>query len=169
MNHTPQSNAGTEASETVDLRGAPHPKIPELQQRRSQVKAAMEQVQQSLADSGLDPAVWLARLDSEVQGLRAAFDHHVSVHEVDSFFAEILHGRPHLISHVRRLEQDHQSLDRALVALQSQLGAARTDASAAAAEVQRSCRELLESLARHRRRGATLVWEAFNHDLGGED
>lgn len=139
-----------------------------VRRRRSELKAAMVAFEEAVSTAWDDPGVWVGDVAERLDQLNLAFRHHVTIHEgAESFHAEVLRLQPHLSSKVASLQRDHRRLEQALGALAD---AAREPMSQPLAEdVQRRSRDLLHNLTRHRRRGADLVWEAFNTDLGGEN
>lgn len=143
---------------TVQLRG--------IKRHRSQLRRAMTEVEVVLARPlGVDADAWADAVRQRLTDVRRAFDAHVMVHEgPDSFHADVVRSQPRLAPHVASLQRDHRRLDAHIEALSELLGHSAPDLH----EVRIRGLALVEQLARHRQRGADVVWEAFNFDLGGE-
>jgi hypothetical protein len=147
--------------------GVNEPALDRVQRRRSELKAAMSGLDGALRQlDDIDPGRWLGDVRQSFTGLVTAFEQHVRLHEgPESFHAEILKSQPHLASRVTRLQRDHVKLRSTLDGLAAALESAGSDAID---QVTLVAKDLLHQLDVHRRRGAALVWEAFNYDLGGE-
>jgi hypothetical protein len=145
------------------------PPLHQVERRRSELKAAMARLDEALRqleDLDFDPAGWVDGVRTSVAGLVTAFDQHVRLHEgPESFHAEVLKAQPHLASRITRLQRDHVKLRSSLEGLVTSLEQAGTEAGD---RVSLLAKDVLHQLDAHRRRGAALVWEAFNYDLGGE-
>ncbi|MET8910829.1 hypothetical protein [Micromonospora sp. NPDC004551] len=98
--------------------------------------------------------------------VRRGFAEHVRLTEGPAgLYAELLHQAPRLDRGVRLLADEHVAIAAAIAALQH---AVRLPAMPAE-ELREQARNLLRALDRHRQRGADLLWEAYQADLGGED
>ncbi|MGW4499567.1 hypothetical protein ACWENR_13280 [Micromonospora sp. NPDC004336] len=97
--------------------------------------------------------------------VRQGFAEHVRLTEGPAgLYAELLGHAPRLERGVRRLAGEHAALAAAMAALHR--AAALPEASADDL-VERAGR-LARALAGHRQRGADLLWQAYETDLGGE-
>ncbi|KAB1949774.1 hypothetical protein F8271_00635 [Micromonospora sp. ALFpr18c] len=93
------------------------------------------------------------------------FAEHVRVTEGPAgLYRELLAHSPRLHHGVRLLTREHAGIVAALRAVRRL--AEHCDASPD--EVRHRAGYLLRTLARHRRRGADLLWQAYQTDLGGE-
>lgn len=118
--------------------------------------------------AGPDPAGWLQGVRDRVEKLRTALDRHVGVHEgPDSFHADVVRHQPHLAARVQWLQRDHTRLSDALGSVERELDSA-TPADESMDQVRALGTDVLHLFVRHRQRGADVVWEAFNYDVGGE-
>lgn len=157
---------------TLDFRNQPvvdvsEPGLAQVKRRRSELKSAMSALDAALAGLG-ESAVgqWVTDVRAAVARLVVAFEQHVRLHEgPESFHAEVLRAQPHLASRISRLQRDHVKLRSSLDRLVADVEDAGTEA---VDDVRLAAREVLHQFDVHRRRGAALVWEAFNYDLGGE-
>jgi len=112
---------------------------------------------------------WTAAVLKEVVEVREAFDQHIVVTErEEGLYDEILERAPRLAGNVRRLREEHpeisEHIGRTVARLeQEQVGDEAWSLEAARDDLQR----LIGQISRHRQRGADLVWEAYNVDIGG--
>lgn len=106
-----------------------------------------------------------AELRRAVHGLRDQLAEHILAAEgPDGLYARLVADAPRLTRPVAGLVADHQELLAWADALARRLDQPAGDLPAA----RREAGELLAALSRHRQRGADLVYEAYQTDLGGE-
>jgi hypothetical protein len=123
-----------------------------VRQRRAELREALVLFQRSLADGGLAAAV--NRLASE-------FALHVEVTEgPGGLHQAILAGDLRLANQVAALAEEHGAIAADIAAL-----AAAPDAPDA---TERGT-DLVDRLDKHRQRGADLIYEAYETDIGGGD
>ncbi len=148
---------------------ATEPQLDVVRRRRSELRAAMADLEAAMATpAGPDPAGWLQGVRDRVEKLRTALDRHVGVHEgPDSFHADVVRHQPHLAARVQWLQRDHTRLSDALGSVERELDSA-TPADESMDQVRALGTDVLHLFVRHRQRGADVVWEAFNYDVGGE-
>ena len=121
--------------------------LDEARQRRKTLHDAIVYLEKSISSpaAGRIPD-WTASVLKEMTEVRDAFGQHVMVTEKpDGLYDEILERAPRLETNVRRLREETWPLEEARDDLQRFMG----------------------SVIRHRQRGADLVWEAYNVDIGG--
>ncbi|BCB79716.1 hypothetical protein GCM10022251_40500 [Phytohabitans flavus] len=118
----------------------------------------------ALAAPAGDPG-WRPRVSTRLLGLRGAFAEHIVLTEgPDGLYAELLDHAPRLAHGVHVLVREHAAVATAMSALQRQV-----DQPGPSVEELRACSsDLLRELSRHRQRGADLVYEAYETDIGGE-
>lgn len=141
--------------------------LDEVRARRAELHGTLLSVELALARPAARPA-WLADVCTAMARLRLAFDDHVAVTEGSGgLFEQILADVPRLQGAIRRLREEHARLDDGL----TRVGALLREASRAPAPPADSLRTaivpLLGRLARHRQRGADLLYEAYEVDIGG--
>lgn len=138
-----------------------------VKRHRSQLKRTLIALEAVLARPiGDDPGAWTAAVRQRVADMQGAFDNHVRVHEgPDSFHADVVSSQPHLAPHVAALQRDHHRLSILLLALTE---LTQNHPAPQVHDVRAMGTDLIHQFARHRQRGADLVWEAFNFDVGGE-
>jgi hypothetical protein len=112
---------------------------------------------------------WTASVLKEIIEVREAFDQHVVVTErPDGLYDEILERAPRLAVNVRRLREEHPDIASALTTMierleQTEIGGTAWPLEDARDDLQRFIGQVIK----HRQRGADLVWEAYNVDIGG--
>jgi len=112
---------------------------------------------------------WTTSVLKEMVEVRDAFGQHVIVTEKpDGLYDEILERAPRLEGNVRRLREEHpeivKKIDETITRLeQVDIGLEAWPLEQARDDLQR----FMGSVIRHRQRGADLVWEAYNVDIGG--
>ncbi|MEU3452802.1 hypothetical protein ABZ671_04250 [Micromonospora sp. NPDC006766] len=118
-----------------------------------------------LAASTGEPS-WRERLMRHLGPVRQGFAEHVRVTEGPTgLYAALLHEAPRLDRGVRLLHREHAGIAAAIAALQR----AAALPGVSAEELREGVGRLLSALDRHRQRGADLLWEAYQADLGGEN
>jgi hypothetical protein len=132
--------------------------------RRSDLRAALIAAEAAIAAPipGRS-ADWATRVHTALGGLRAAFSEHVVTAEgPDGLFAQLEVRAPRLARACQRLGDEHATIAEALTEAERAL-AGPPD------EVREAVLSVLARLARHRQRGADLMYEAYAVDIGGED
>ncbi|MGC1215737.1 MAG: hypothetical protein WA890_31330 [Micromonospora sp.] len=108
---------------------------------------------------------WRERVIIQLGPVRHSFAEHVRVTEGPAgLYAELLDQAPRLDRGVQLLTREHAVIAGALLALQH----AAELPGVPAEELCGRAADLLGALSRHRQRGADLLWEAYQADLGGE-
>jgi hypothetical protein len=131
---------------------------------RATLLHSIQSFERALATPAGDPG-WLARVSTRLHALRGAFAEHIIVTEgADGLYAELLDHSPRLARGVHVLVREHAAVAAAMAALQR-----RVDHPGPTVEELRAwASDLLRELSRHRQRGADLVYEAYETDIGGE-
>lgn len=139
--------------------------LDEARVRRVRLRGAMDDLEAALAaPAARRVADWWAAVMACLQGLRTALLHHVVETEADEgLLTQILTEVPRLASAVDRLRQDHVELSDAVEALLVRPVPRNGDS----AVIRDAGLRLLGQLARHRQRGADLLYEAYSIDVGG--
>jgi hypothetical protein len=112
---------------------------------------------------------WTAAVLKGMTEVRDAFAQHVIVTEKPGgLYDEILERAPRLAGNVRRLREEHPEIVTATDELigeleEVEIGSEGWPLDRARDDLQR----FIGSVIRHRQRGADLVWEAYNVDIGG--
>ncbi|MBK9179869.1 MAG: hypothetical protein IPM45_09945 [Acidimicrobiales bacterium] len=153
-------------------RAEPTEAVVEARRTRDEVHEAMVGLEQAIAAPAAGRGGdWAADVDAQLVALRRELVDHVEVTEgPDGLFAEVIEHAPRLNHAVDRLRTDHGTLLDVLDGERKRLAALGDDPSG---DDLGAAREgllgLLALLARHRQRGADLVYEAYEVDVGPAD
>lgn len=142
--------------------------LEQVRKHRAGLRRTMTEVEEatSAALSGR-PGEWQAELVPRVDALQGAWASHVSGTEAPGgLWEQIRTDAPRLSGELRRLGREHEALAAEIVALRKNLAAAGDD-EARLVDVREQATALLSRLARHRQRGADLIYEAYERDVGG--
>lgn len=108
---------------------------------------------------------WRERLVLRLGPVRQGFAEHVQVTEGPcGLYAELLAHAPRLARGVRLLTREHGTIGAALAALWEDVERPGVPVD----DLWVCTRHLVRVLHRHRQRGADLLWQAYQTDLGGE-
>ncbi len=149
---------------------APSDPLEAMRKRRAGMRAAMVAVE-SAATAPVEGRIdaWADGVRSALSDLRDVVDHHIFATEApDGFLDEIVEHEPRLANQAHRLREEHGEMVDAISAAAARLRARPSVDSIEWAEALRDrLLALLALLTRHRHRGADLVYEAFDVDIGG--
>jgi hypothetical protein len=115
---------------------------------------------------------WTEQVRKEMTGVRDAWEQHVIVTEKPGgLYEEITERSPRLVGNIQRLQGEHPSIGEAVDAMVTRLES--TEISESGAWSLDAARDDLQRfiglVVKHRQRGADLVWEAYNVDIGGTE
>ena len=142
--------------------------LQEVGQRRAGLRRTMAEVEEatSAALAGRSQE-WSAGLLPHVDDLQQAWTLHVSGTEgPGGLWEQIRTDAPRLDGELHRLGREHAALTTEVELLRQDLINAGEDESRLAGVRERT-NALLVQLARHRQRGADLIYDAYQHDVGG--
>lgn len=138
-------------------------------ERRHDLREVLGELEAALAvPAAADPSSWVDNTVKVVLRLRDEFDIHIDVTEgPGGLYEECIDAAPRVAAQIGLLTKEHRKLaaaiDLGIEALEAgDADLARIDA------IRDQLLELLRLLSRHRQRGADLVWDAYNIDIGGE-
>ncbi len=137
--------------------------------RRRGVRQASAELEEALArPAGQDPKTWSTDAADRLQLLGGAFQNHARQSEgPGGLLGEIIEQAPRLANSVHRIKQEHVDILREIVEAE---GAARRNQDAQDIPgLREQSLGLLQAIARHRQRGADLIYEAFSVDIEGSD
>ncbi len=137
--------------------------------RRAELRGSMTHLEYALAaPAGAQAAGWGERVHAVLVELADDFAEHIDVTEgPDGLHQAILSGDLRLANAVNALAAEHPEMAAQIAVL-----VAATDAPVAEPDVESIldlATALLARLVRHRQRGADLIYEAFDTDIGGGD
>lgn len=131
---------------------------------RATLSADIQNVERALAAPAGHP-IWRQRVGIRLAALGRAFGEHMAVTEgPDGLYAELLDHAPRLARAVHVLIREHAVVLAAIVALRQRVDHAETTVD----QIRGWGGDLLRELSRHRQRGADLVYQAYQIDIGGE-
>lgn len=141
--------------------------LEDLRQRRAELRDAMTALEHALAGPATgDPARWASRVQAAMVELSADLGTHVEITESpDGLYPELLQVAPRLSEPVAKLIREHVTLRATVDDLLSALDRRPPDVE----QVREGGTSLLSSLSHHRQRGADLVYEAYEVDIGGDN
>jgi hypothetical protein len=160
--------------DSVRFTGATRPRtgdLDELRRRRAELRETMTALERSICAPVADqPTTWIDHTRVAAGDLAAEFVDHITVTEgPGGLHQDILAGDLRLANQVETLTADHQAITDEIRMLIADLDAAGDVPAADLAALRERAAALLAHLARHRQRGADLIYEAFQTDIGGGD
>jgi hypothetical protein len=148
------------------------PALSEAKQRRATLHDAIVHLELAISSPAAGRiSEWTARVSKEMIGVRDAFEQHIMATEKPGgLYEEIIMRAPRLDGTVRRLKDEHpgisEQIEQMVVRLDTQeIGTDAWPLDTARDDLQR----FIGTVIRHRQRGADLVWEAYNVDIGGTE
>jgi hypothetical protein len=148
------------------------PALSEAKARRATLHDAIVHLEMAISSPAAGRiAQWTDLVVKEMTGVKDAFDQHILVTEKPGgLYEEIITRAPRLDGTVRRLKEEHPEIDAKLDGMLRRLrevpiGGDEWPLDKARDDLQR----FIGIVIRHRQRGADLVWEAYNVDIGGTE
>ena len=133
---------------------------------RERLASAADGLEAAIARPAGDEARWRGAVQGALDELRAALDAHVEAVEApDGLYADVATRSPRLLHAIDKLREDHGTMDEQTAALEAAVAADELSIEA----TRESAVLLLAEISRHRHRGADLLWDSYDIDLGGED
>lgn len=138
-------------------------------ERRTDLLGVLGDLERALAvPAAADPASWIGSVEKVMLRLRDEFDVHIDVTEgPGGLYEECVEAAPRVAAQIGLLTREHRKLTAAIDLGVEALKAGDADLGRIDA-LRDQLLELLRLLIRHRQRGADLVWDAYNVDIGGE-
>jgi hypothetical protein len=156
--------AGTETQ-------AMHPALDDVRSRRAGLKSALSGLELALAAPSANRVDWLTHVRDALEVVHDVWTRHIVETEAPgAFLDDLVSESPRLSTPASRLRRDHSDILATIMQAEAALAAPpdEYDGYAVWAEDLRiELTALLAALARHRQRGADLVYEAYAVDLGG--
>jgi hypothetical protein len=142
--------------------------LEELRRHRAELRESMGALEDALASPATsDGARWTQRVEAALAEVAGDFRAHVDITEgPKGLHVELLEASPRLAGAVGALTRDHLLIGGRIDDLLTRVAGPET--TAPADEVRTAATALLGRLVRHRQRGADLVFEAYEFDIGGE-
>jgi DUF438 domain-containing protein len=135
--------------------------------RREALAEAADALDDAVTRPAGDAVAWKQAVDSAVTAIDRALDAHIDeVEGPNGLYHEIIERSPRLVHHVEVLEREHVAL-RADVAKLAHL-LEGPDGPNQIAQLREEAVRLLGDISRHRHRGADLIFDSYDFDIGGE-
>jgi hypothetical protein len=146
------------------------PILDEVKRRRKTLHDTIVHLEEGISSpaAGRVPD-WTATVLKEVAEVRDAFDQHILVTEKpDGLYDEILQRAPRLENNVHRLKDEHPEIARTIAEMITRLEGTEVGSESWPLDDARDdLQRFIGRIVRHRQKGADLVWEAYNVDIGG--
>jgi len=147
------------------------PALDAARKRRVRLRDELYDVEQAIsapAPGRVD--TWTGAVVIQLTKLREAMDEHVYVtEEPEGLYDEVLDLSPRLAGKVKRLRDEHPQILEQTDALIARLENEGIGENWPLEDARDETQRLLGRIVRHRQRGADLVWEAYNLDIGGTE
>jgi predicted nucleic acid-binding Zn-ribbon protein len=146
------------------------PALGEAKKRRQTLHDAIVHLEMAISSPAAGRAPeWSAQVAKNLIGVRDAFEQHVLVTEKPGgLYEEIRERAPRLTGTVERLQDEHPTITESVAALVEKLDAGEVETDAWPPDNARNdLQRMIGAVVRHRQKGADLVWEAYNVDIGG--
>jgi hypothetical protein len=139
-----------------------------VRKRRRLLRHCMEHLEATIAAPAPGrETTWAQEVTSSLDTLASAFERHVTETESrDGFLHQLTTDAPRLDPAVRRLRRDHLQIRLLIENLQESARGAAVGEDPSPENLRTAALELLGRLARHRQRGADLIYEAYMVDIG---
>ncbi len=148
----------------------PHPALDDVRVRRAGLKSALSNLELALAAPAANRADWVAHVRDALAVVHEVWTRHIMETEAPGAFLDDLAGEsPRLSKPITRLRREHNDILATIVNGELRLGEPPADDTyeAWAEDLRVELTALLAALARHRQRGADLIYEAYAVDIGG--
>jgi hypothetical protein len=148
------------------------PALQEAARRRRTLHEALVALEQAISSpaAGRIPD-WTAKVTKEMTAVRDAWEQHIDgTEKPGGLYEEIVGTSPRLAGTVDRLRAEHPEITAGVGEMvdrleQVEIGGLPWPLDDARDDLQR----LIGRVIRHRQKGADLVWEAYNVDIGGPE
>ncbi|MGH8963351.1 MAG: hypothetical protein ACRDWT_19535 [Jatrophihabitantaceae bacterium] len=140
-----------------------------VRQRRAELRESINALEQALASPAVGrPLIWGERVRSVLVEVADDFREHIEVTEgPDGLHQAILAGDLRLTNAVDALTAEHKQISEQIAALVAETEPPVTADDAT--DVRERANHMLGHVIRHRQRGADLIFEAYETDIGGGD
>ncbi len=131
-------------------------------ERRIELKQALSQVETAAASPSGEPG-WRDNLIEQLEDLRCSLHEHVEEVEADDgLLAELTEIAPRLVNQIAHVRDEHPGL---CDQVEDTIG--RASDGVAVPELRVDVLKTLTAIASHRQKGADLVYEGYEVDIGG--
>ena len=142
--------------------------LEDVRRHRAELRESMSALEDALAaPATTDRSRWAQRVQAALVELAGDFRAHIEITEgPNGLYRELLSTSPRLSGAVDVLTREHLLIDGQIDRLVTRVSTAGDLADIVG--VRGPGTTLLGRLVRHRQRGADLVFEAYDYDIGGE-
>lgn len=145
---------------------APTTPLERVKVQRERLAEAADALERALTRPSGNEAAWRDATLVAADEVGASLAAHVDeVESADGLFAVIMSRSPRLAHEIERLRREHTNLGSEI----SELEVLTRSADATVDDIRESALVLLADISRHRHRGADLIWESFDFDIGEGD
>lgn len=139
-----------------------------VRSRREALYEAVVGLEDALATPVGDGQKWRLRVTMAIEHAKTRIEDHASQTEAkDGFLERVVLEAPRLHKRVTQLKVDHERLEKEVDALRIAIYDVPDDeVPDQAVELRNQAIELLGQMTRHRQRGADLIYEAYQVDIG---
>lgn len=148
------------------------PALSEARQRRVTLHDALVALEVAISSPAAGRVqAWTDLVRKELTSVRDAFEQHVLVTEKPGGLYEEISGRaPRLATTIERLAHEHPDITAAIQQMLGRIEAVEIGSVGWPLEGARDdLQRFIGTVIRHRQKGADLVWEAYNVDIGGTE
>ena len=144
------------------------PGLESLRAHRAELLESMRALELALAMPATGREnVWAERVTVALVEIESDFAEHVNLTEgPEGLYRALLETAPHLANSVSRLTAEHAQIKNSVEQLLALEGKPVVDGEVEG--IREGATAFLGKLSRHRQRGADLVYEAYQTDIGGE-
>lgn len=129
--------------------------------RRVRLEQAADDLEAAITGAVADESAWRARVAEALDDVQGALDDHVAeVEAPDGLYGEIMARTPRLAHAIERLRAEHGTMGAAIAGLRQGVDAEPVEV------VREGVVDLLADISRHRHRGADLIWNSYDLDIG---
>lgn len=147
----------------------PAPGLGEVRTRRRRLHTALVQLEDSVAAASGNPETWRNAVLDALRRLEHAIDDHAAnTEQPGGLFDQVEDHAPRLSASIERLRAEHVTLAAEAADLVARCQEDVPDEAEVQLIRERSL-HLLAAAARHRQRGADLLWEAYEVDIAAAD
>jgi hypothetical protein len=147
-----------------------HPGLDDVRIRRAGLKTALSNLELALAAPYANRVDWVTHVRDALAVVHDVWTRHIMETEAPgAFLDDLVTESPRLSKPTTRLREEHSDILATIVNGEIRLAEPPDDAryESWAEDVRVELTALLAALARHRQRGADLIYEAFAVDIGG--
>ena len=159
-----------DAARGVKLDLTVEPMLDDVRMRRDGLKSVMSGLEVALAAPFANRDDWLPNVREALEAVREVWTRHIVDTEAPgAFLDELVTEAPRLSMPASRLQREHTEILTMITRLEGQLatGPGPGEYDEWSERKRADLTTLLVALARHRQRGADLVYEAYDVDIGG--